>query len=50
MKVAGLREGCLLQMEGVEMQLVGDKSLRLFQFGKDPVEIAPGVNLNLLFQ
>ncbi len=50
MKVAGLREGCLLQMEGDVMQLIGDKSLRFFQYGKNPVELAPGTDLNLLFQ
>jgi len=50
MKVAGLREGCLLQMQGAEMQLIGGGDLRLFQFGKEPVELVPGADLSLLFE
>ncbi len=50
MKVVGLREGCLLLLEEAELQLIGDKSMILFQYGKIPEELAPGADLNLLFQ
>lgn len=49
-KVAGLREGCLLVLNDNELQLVGNKSLRLFQHGEIPVELDPGADLSTLLQ
>jgi dipeptidase E len=40
--VAGLREGCMLQVEGEAMELIGPRPMRLFRFGEPPREIAPG--------
>ncbi len=40
--VAGLREGCMLRVEGERMELIGPRPLRLFRFGEAPREIAPG--------
>ena len=49
-KVVGLREGCLLALKDGELQLVGNKNLRLFQHGKAPVELDPGTDISALLQ
>lgn len=46
MKVLGLREASLLLVEGSKMTLVGGRDLRLFEFGKEPVEFPPGSDLS----
>ncbi len=43
MMVAGLREGCLLQVEGAEIELKGTRTMRVFRHGQEPVEHQPGV-------
>jgi dipeptidase E len=48
-KVAGLREATLFLVEGKKIQLMGNKPMRLFEFGKDPVEFQPGENISFLF-
>ena len=48
MKVLGLREASLLLVEGKRMSLLGSRDLRLFEFGRDPVEYAPGSDLSFL--
>ena len=48
MKVLGLREASMLLVEGDAMQLVGKRDLRLFEFGKEPVEFPPGADLSFL--
>lgn len=48
--VAGLREACLLLVEGDEMKLIGDRKLRLFKFGQEPQELDNTVNLNYLLK
>lgn len=45
-KVAGLREATLFLVEGKKIQLMGNKAMRLFQFGKDPEEFQPGCELD----
>jgi len=50
LKVAGLREGCLLYIEQGRLSLMGDKSLRLFQQGKEPIELEPGSDLSVLME
>jgi dipeptidase E len=48
-KVAGLREATLLLVEGKKIQLKGNRPMRLFQFGKEPVEFHPGEDISCLF-
>lgn len=48
MKVAGLREASLLTVEGDKMILDGSRDLRLFEYGKEPVEYPPGSDLSFL--
>jgi len=48
MPVAGLREASLLVVEGDKMTLKGSKPLRLFRFGQEPGEYAPGSDLSFL--
>lgn len=38
MYVVGLREGCLLRIEGDAIDLIGEKSARVFKYGEEPVE------------
>lgn len=47
MKVLGLREASLLLVEGNKMTLVGSRDLRLFEFGKEPIEYPPGSDLSM---
>lgn len=42
MTVLGLREGCMLRVEGEKMVLIGNKPVRVFKYGKVPVEMEPG--------
>jgi len=37
--VLGLREGCILKVEGPEMSLIGDRPLRVFRYGSNPEEV-----------
>ena len=46
--VVGLREGCLLHLEENDLQLVGNKSMRLFRFNEQPRELQPGDDLSFL--
>ncbi len=48
MKVLGLREASMLYVEGDLMKLLGTRKLRLFEFGKEPVEYEPGSDLSFL--
>jgi dipeptidase E len=50
MKVAGLREGCLLLVENNRLQLVGNRPMRLFEYGREPVEFEPGSVLDNLLR
>ncbi|MEZ6036369.1 MAG: dipeptidase PepE [Planctomycetota bacterium] len=46
--VLGLREGCLLRVEGIKMELRGSTQARLFRRGEVPVEFAPPCDLSFL--
>ncbi|MFO8054474.1 MAG: dipeptidase PepE [Bacteroidales bacterium] len=46
--VAGLREGCLLEIEGERMLLKGKHSLRIFRHGLEPKELNSGDILDFL--
>ncbi len=48
MYVAGLREGCMLKVEGEELSLIGSRPLRVFKYGEEPIEIAAGGDFTLL--
>ncbi len=49
-KVLGLREASLLEIEGDKMFLKGSRKLRLFEHGKEPVEYDPGTDLSFLLK
>lgn len=44
-RVAGLREGCMLRIEDNRLSLIGPRPLRLFHFGDAPRELDPTDNL-----
>jgi len=46
--IVGLREGCLLKVQNDAMQLVGNRSLRVFQFGKEAIEYQADEKLGFL--
>ncbi|MFH0893875.1 MAG: dipeptidase PepE [Bacteroidota bacterium] len=48
MCVAGLREGCMLRVEGKSLQHIGSKTMRIFKKGREPREVASGEDLNCL--
>lgn len=50
MYVAGLREGCRFLVEDGKLELIGDKSLRVFKKGEDIKEYEPGANLQFLIK
>lgn len=37
--VLGLREGCMIRVEGNDYKLIGSRSIRVFNHGKEPIEI-----------
>jgi dipeptidase E len=45
--VLGLREGCILHIQDGSMKLIGSKPVRIFRFGKDPVEMHAGEDLSM---
>lgn len=46
--VAGLREGTLLSVNDEEIELMGQRPMRVFKFGQDPREYQPGSSLSFL--
>jgi dipeptidase E len=46
--VAGLREACLLELDGDHLELKGNRPLRVFRFGAEPREYNPGEDINFL--
>ena len=50
MMVAGLREATLFRIEGNKIELLGNRPMRLFRFGKEPEEIQPGENISFLLR
>ena len=46
--VAGLREGCMLHLEGGKLDLVGPRPLRVFHHGQPPRELNAGDDLQFL--
>lgn len=48
MNVVGLREGCMLLLEGGHMSLIGPRALRLFRQGNTPRELSSSDDLSFL--
>jgi dipeptidase E len=48
--VAGLREGTLLKINDNSIQLMGERSCRIFKYGEKPREVYAGENLGFLMQ
>ena len=48
--VVGLREGAMLRVDGDRVTLLGLKGARIFRRGQEPVEAAPGTELNGLLE
>lgn len=46
--VIGLRESTILKLEEGQLQLLGDRSARIFKFGKEPYELTHADNFNFL--
>jgi dipeptidase E len=50
MKVVGLREATLLQIEDDKIELKGAHPMRLFRFGQEPEEFEPGADISFLLK
>jgi dipeptidase E len=48
--VVGLREGSILRIEASQIHLLGDKNLKVFKKGSEPVEYRPEDSLQFLLQ
>ncbi|MEG1607726.1 MAG: dipeptidase PepE [Mucinivorans sp.] len=48
MWTVGLREGCMLLMEGEKLNLVGPRAMRIFRYGTTPREVVAGDDLQFL--
>ncbi len=48
--VAGLREACSFRLKGNDLQHLGERSLRIFKDGQEPLEIASGEDLSFLMK
>jgi len=48
--VVGLREATALQVDGSKLNLLGNRIMRLFIAGKEPVEFQPGSDINFLLK
>lgn len=46
--VVGLREGCMLHLEGSGLTLRGPKPMRIFHYGESPREVSQGDDLSFL--
>ena len=49
-RVLGLREVTLLKVSAGTMELVGDRTMRVFKYGEDPYEVDPSTNINNLLE
>lgn len=46
--VVGLREGCILRLEGNDLQLIGPRPMRIFRHGEPTREVNAGDDLSFL--
>lgn len=49
-RVVGLREGCMLRVEGASMKLIGSRTLRVFDYGQAPRELSEADSLDFLLE
>ena len=50
MTVVGLREGCMFVVEEGKVDYIGNLSLRVFQYGKEPYEVQAVEDFSFLFE
>lgn len=48
--VVGLREGCMFKYADGEMAFIGERPLRIFQYGKSPYEVQPNGDFSFLMK
>lgn len=48
--MAGLREGCMLRVEGDRLSLKGPRPMRIFRHGEQPREVSAGDDLSFLMR
>lgn len=48
--VLGLREGCMLRIEGGNMKLIGQKPVRIFSHGQEPYELYAKDDFNVFLK
>ncbi len=48
--VVGLREGCMLRMDGERFELIGKRPMRIFRKGIEPYEVHAGDDLSFLLK
>ena len=46
--VVGLREGCMLRLQGGKLELIGSRPMRIFTRGQAPYEVVSGDDLSFL--
>jgi dipeptidase E len=49
-RVVGLREGSILKIEGSSLELLGERTARVFVSGREPEEFVPGPSLQFLLR
>lgn len=50
MHVVGLREGTMLHLEGDKLQLIGEKTARIFKYGQDSIELTRNDDFSFLLK
>ena len=50
MTVVGLRESCILNLEGEKLTLIGERNLRVFKYGQEAYELNNNSDLSFLLQ
>ena len=48
--VVGLREGCMIRIEGESIELIGSRTMRIFKKGIEPYEVKPGDDISFLIK
>lgn len=48
--VVGLREGCIIKIEGKSISMIGEKTARIFRQGEEPKELNPGDDFTFLMK
>jgi dipeptidase E len=48
--VLGLREGCMLRIEGMVMELIGEHTVRLFRYGRTPEELGRNDDFSIFLE